>query len=247
MTPATLALIAVSVLGTSFLSGIFGMAGGLVLLGILLSLMDVAAAMVLFGTIQLASNGWRGWIWRGYVVWPIVGRYIIGSLAAFFIMRWIAFVPDRAMIYVGLGLTPFAVDRLPRSLNPDITRPAAPALCGALIMVFQLLAGAAGNILDIFFQRSTLDRKAIVATKAVTQVIAHLLRIAFFGAFISHFDAKIPPLAYGFLIALAICGTFLASFVLKRMSNERFRLWSRRLIQTVSLTYLMRGLWLLLA
>ncbi len=242
-----LALIAITVLGTSFLSGIFGMAGGLILLGVLLTMMDVASAMVLFGTIQLAANGWRAVLWRRNVVWPIVGRYIIGSLLAFGVMWVIGFVPKKAVIYIGLGLLPFAVDLLPRSLNPDITRRFAPYICGASIMVLQLLAGAAGNVLDIFFQRSPLDRHAIVATKAATQVVAHLLRIAFFGAFLSHFDAHIPPLVYAGLIALAFAGTSLAAIVLKRLSNENFRLWSRRLIQTVSLSYLIRGLWLSLA
>ena len=44
-----LAIVAVTVLVTSFISGIFGMAGGLILLGVLLLFMDVAPAMVLFG------------------------------------------------------------------------------------------------------------------------------------------------------------------------------------------------------
>jgi uncharacterized membrane protein YfcA len=247
MTPLSLGLLAIVVLGTSFLSGVFGMAGGLILLGVLLAMLDVAPAMVLFGTIQLSANGWRAVLWRRNVLWPIVWRYILGSLAAFIVMRLIAFVPNKAVIYVGLGLMPFAVDFLPKSLNPDITRPGAPYLCGAIIMVLQLLAGAAGNVLDVFFQRSMLDPKTIVATKAATQVVSHMLRIAFFGTFLTSFDAHISLWTYGALILLALTGTSLAASVLKRMSNEGFRLWSRRLIQTVSLTYLARGLWLLLA
>ena len=57
--PLALAVIAVTILATSFISGIFGMAGGLILLGVLLVFMDVAPAMVLFGAIQTAANGWR--------------------------------------------------------------------------------------------------------------------------------------------------------------------------------------------
>ena len=163
-----------TVLFTSFLSGIFGMAGGMILLGVLLALLDVAPAMVLFGVTQLASNGWRAWLWRASIRWPIVGGYAVGSVAMFALMKLIAFLPDKAVIFLGLGLMPFVVDRLPRALQPDITRRFAPAICGAVIMVLQLLAGAAGNVLDVFFQQSPLDRKTIVATKAATQVLAHL-------------------------------------------------------------------------
>ena len=66
LAPFALAVIGISILVTSFISGIFGMAGGLILLGVLLLFMDVAPAMVLFGTIQIAANGWRValWLWR---------------------------------------------------------------------------------------------------------------------------------------------------------------------------------------
>src|SRR5271167_3836084 len=54
---STLALIAVTVLVSSFLSGVFGMAGGMILLGVLLVYYDVTTAMVLFSIIQFAANG----------------------------------------------------------------------------------------------------------------------------------------------------------------------------------------------
>ena len=59
LAPYLLAVVAVAIVVTSFISGIFGMAGGMLLLGLLLLFMDVAPAMVLFGIIQLAANGWR--------------------------------------------------------------------------------------------------------------------------------------------------------------------------------------------
>src|SRR5690349_18686890 len=116
------AVLAGSVLATSFLSGIFGMAGGMILLGILLLALDVAPAMVLFGVTQAASNGWRTALWRRYVNWPIVGQYVVGSLLAFGLMKIIAFFPDKAMIYLGLGIMPFLADLLPHPLRMDITR-----------------------------------------------------------------------------------------------------------------------------
>ncbi len=185
-----LSLIAVTVLATSFVSGIFGMAGGLILLGVLLVFMDVAPAMVLFGVIQTASNGWRSALWLRHVNWGIVWRYLVGSTLMFLVLRLVAVLPSKATLYIGLGLIPFAADLLPRKLTPDITRPGAPYICGAFIIMLQLLAGAAGHILDIFFQKSQLDRKTIVGTKAVTQVSGHLYRILYFGSFEFAFDTE---------------------------------------------------------
>ena len=56
--PVLAALAAVAVV-TSFISGIFGMAGGMLLIGFLLVFLPVPVAMVFHGVIQIAANGWR--------------------------------------------------------------------------------------------------------------------------------------------------------------------------------------------
>lgn len=245
LAPAALAIIAGSILVTSFISGIFGMAGGLILLGILLVFLDVAPAMVLFGIIQTGANGWRALLWRREVLWSIVWRYLIGATIAFLAMRLVSYVPDKATVYIMLGLVVFAVDLLPKALTPDITRPGAPYVCGIIVMTLQLISGAAGHVLDLFYQLSKLDRRQVVATKAICQTAGHVFRIAYFGTFAAAWDTTIPWWAYGGAIILALAGTSLAARVLLAMSNEGFRRWSRAIVVAVSLLYLARGLWLL--
>jgi uncharacterized membrane protein YfcA len=242
---AAAGVIGVSILATSFISGVFGMAGGLILLGILLIFLDVAPAMVLFAIIQLGANGWRSALWWKLVDWSIVGRYLVGATAAFLIMRLVSFVPDKALVYLMLGSIVFLADLLPRSLTPDITRPGAPFVAGFFIMTLQLIAGAAGHILDLFFQKSALDRRAVVATKAVCQTFGHMFRIAFFGTLATAWDTSVPIWQYALAIGLALVGTSLAALVLHRMSNEDFRRWSRWIVVGISVVYLIRGAWLL--
>jgi len=247
LAPAALVVIALTTLAGSFISGLFGMAGGLILLGVLLVFMDVAPAMVLFGTIQMVSNGWRATLWLRYVEWSIVWRFLIGSTTMFLLMRSVAIVPSKAALYLMLGLLPFAAYLVPKRVSLDITKPGVPYFAGCLIIVLQLMAGAAGHILDVFFQKSHLDRKAIVATKAVTQVTGHIYRIIYFGSFAAAYDDSIPLWAYAAAIVLTITGTSLAAVVLGRMTNESFRSWSRVVTIGVSVTYLARGLWLVAA
>ena len=244
LAPAALAIVAVAVLASSFVSGIFGMAGGMILLGVLLVFMDVAPAMILMGVIQMVSNGWRAALWFRYVDWSIVWRFLVGSTLVFFLMRSMALLPSKATLYLTLGLLPFAADLVPKRLSLDITRPGVPYFAGALIIVLQLLAGAAGHILDVFFQKSRLDRKTIVATKAVTQVTSHVYRIIYFGSFAATFDDSIPLWAYAAAIALSVCGTSLAALVLMRMTDDGFRKWSRRVTIAVCVTFLVRWFWL---
>ena len=60
-------VILLSVLGTSILSGILGMAGGMILMAILVSTVSVAAAMMIHGAVQATANGSRAWFLRSHI------------------------------------------------------------------------------------------------------------------------------------------------------------------------------------
>src|ERR1700741_3486825 len=109
MTLISILVIAFTIVASSFVSGVFGMAGGMILLGVLLNYLDVAAGMIFFSIVQLFANGWRALHWRHYVLWPIFAWYVAGAAIAFTLMFAISFVPDKAIVYLTLGLMPFAV------------------------------------------------------------------------------------------------------------------------------------------
>ncbi len=92
---ATLVAVILAVLSTSFLSGIFGMLGGLILLGLLLMVLPVPAAMSLHAVTQMTSNGWRALLWYRLILWCVMPGYIFGSAVAFGIFTWISFQPRR--------------------------------------------------------------------------------------------------------------------------------------------------------
>jgi len=235
----SLALIGATIVFSSFVSGVFGMAGGMVLLGVLLVYFDVATGMVLFSLIQLASNGWRALTWRKYVIWPIFYHYVAGALIAFAVMRYVAFIPDKMMVYLALGLMPFAVEALPVSARPNIEWRGVPFVTGVLTTIIQFLAGVGGLFLDIFFQKSKLDRKTTNATKAITQAFSHVLRAAYFGSFTAFDHLTISIWAPA--MVLAIGGAALAPFVLERMTDHGFRQWTRVIIFAIAVVYLARA------
>jgi len=239
MTLAAYSLIGLTILVSSFVSGVFGMAGGMILLGVLLNYFDVASGMILFSIIQFFANGWRAYQWRQYVRWPIFFAYLAGAVISFFAMYSISFVPDKIMVYLSLGLMPFAIELLPRDMRPNIEWRGVPFITGILTTVIQVLAGVGGLFLDIFFQKSMLDRKTTNATKAVVQTLSHVVRATYFGS-LSGF-ATIPKWALAPSIALAIAATSLAPFVIERMTDHGYRQWTRVIIFAVSTVYLIRG------
>jgi uncharacterized membrane protein YfcA len=243
MTPSALALIGATIVLSSFVSGVFGMAGGMILLGVLLNYFDVATAMILFSIIQLFANGWRVVQWRRYVLWPIFGWYVVGAAIAFACMWAIALVPDKATVYLALGLMPFAVEALPAAMRPNIEWKGVPFVTGVAATVVQVLAGVGGLFLDIFFQKSMLDRKTTNATKAVAQTFSHVVRVVYFGSLSGVGD--LPLWETGPAILLAIAGTSLAPFIIERMTDHGFRQWSRAIIFAISTVYLVRAVWLI--
>jgi len=235
------AALTAAILATSFISGIFGMAGGMILMGILLALMPVAAAMVLHGVTQMASNGWRAWLWRAHIRWPIVASYAVGSILATLAFTAAQVVPSKPVVLIVIGLTPFVGLILPSRVVPDPTRRLQGVGCGAICTVLMLLAGVSGPIFDVFFVRSRLDRKEMIATKGAIQMFGHFLKVAYFGQFLSVGSADIAPAALVLALALPAIGTHLSRRVLDAMSDAQFRRWTRGLIVAVAAVYLVQG------
>ena len=83
---------------TSFISGILGMAGGMILMGILLATMSVGSAMIVHGVTQLASNGWRAILWRQFIDRRIVVGYLIGLALAVALFALVSLVLSRPWV-----------------------------------------------------------------------------------------------------------------------------------------------------
>jgi uncharacterized protein len=239
LTVPALAVIGTTIVFSSFLSAVFGMAGGMILLGVLLAYFDVAAGMILFSIIQFFVNGSRVIQWRDYVRWPIFYWYFVGAVVAFALMWTIAYVPDKATVYLLLGLMPFAIELLPAAMRPNIEWRGVPVITGFLTTIIQILAGVGGLMLDIFFQKSMLDRKTTNATKAVAQTFSHVIRWIYFGAIAGMGDLPlwtIPP-----AVLLGIGGAWTAPHVVERMTDHGFRQWTRAIIMVISVVYLARA------
>jgi len=244
-TAVLFAILAVSSLVTSFISGILGMAGGMILMGILLALLPLPAAMMLHGITQLASNGWRALLWRREVDWRVFRGYVIGALAAAALFTVVRLVVSKPVALIVLGLTPFVALALPERLHLNVERRGHATACGAICNVLNLMSGVSGPILDVFFVRSGMTRHAVVATKAMTQSFSHILKIIYFGAVVAAAGSGVDPWIAGMMVLLAFAGTSLSKRILEKMNDEAFRFWTRWTVMITGLFYLGSGIVLL--
>lgn len=244
MTALMAASLAVLMIGTAFLSGIFGMAGGMVLIGVLLFLLPLPVAMVLHAVTQMASNAWRAVLWYRHIQWRSAFFYIVGCALAVAAWSLTLYVPDKAVALLMLGLSPFVLRLVPQSVLPASLGPLQLVGGGIACMMLMLLTGVTGPLIDQLFLRSQLGRREIVATKASCQVFGHGFKLLYFGALIEQ-AGTVEPWVLALAVVSSMIGTTLGRTILEKLSDQQFRLWANRLITALASYYVGYGLVLL--
>jgi uncharacterized protein len=228
------------VLATSVLSGIFGMGGGLILMGALALVLPVGAAMVLHGTTQLVANGYRAYELRRHIRWAVLPPFALGAGVALGGFAAAGVAVDRGTLYVILGATPLLLMAAPRLPVLTIEHSSSACLCGLVVTAMQLLAGVAGPLLDLFFLRGRLDRFEVVATKAMTQTLGHAIKIVYFGALLRG-AGDLGWSTYAAVVVAAVVGTAAGTRLLAHLSDAHFRRYSARLVLVIALALLAQG------
>jgi uncharacterized membrane protein YfcA len=255
------------VLGTAMLSAVVGMAGGMVLLLVLVAYMPLAEAMVLHGGLQLVANGTRALISARFVRRDIVRRFALAALVTTASgVAIVLLVPaagqlalDARYVLIATGLVACSepllayLHRTRRALAlPSADTVRGGYVAGAINTALHLTSGATGPLLDVFFVRSALDRHENVATKAAVQSLGHALKILYFTT-LGMSAARFTPSAatasgaaasFAVLAIASVAGTWLGRRVLDRLSEADFRRATRGLIVAIGIVSLVRGAWL---
>jgi uncharacterized membrane protein YfcA len=245
MTPLMIAALGLLMVATAFLSGLFGMAGGLILIGVLLTILPLPSAMVLHAITQMASNGWRAFLWRAHIRWRPVTIYMIGCALALGAWSITRYVPDKPVALLLLGVTPFMARLTPKGIRPNPDSLWQGTFYGSICMGLMLMTGVSGPLMDTFFLGGNFGRREVVATKATCQVASHFVKLIYFGGIIDQ-AATLDPVLAGVAVAASMTGTTLARRILEAMTDTQFRTWAGRLITTVASYYIVYGSWLLL-
>jgi len=230
---------------TAAISSVLGMAGGIMLLAVMLLFLEPAVAIPIHALVQLTSNSSRSAIHAravrrdlllpfaalvlpaGYVTLPLAQhapaeglRLAIGLfvLVAVWRSRWLL-----------LGLDPERVALRPRF-----------ALLGAVTGALGPIIGATGPFIAPFFLGIGLTRFELIGTKAACQTLTHLAKLLLFGlAGFSFYDHL--PLMLG-MAASVVVGTVLGTRVLHHIDDARFVALYKIALTAVAIRLLWDGL-----
>lgn len=233
-----------TVLISSFISGILGMAGGMILIGVMSLTLPIASAMILHGFTQMGSNSFRAFLLRKHIRFEVLPAYLFGSALSLLVFTTFSFLPSKGVVLISVGLFPFLAILSPKSLEIDILKNRYGFMSGLIVTAAQILAGASGPLVDAFFINSQMNRHEIIATKAITQTVGHLAKLLYYGRLLYFSQSEnldIPLILIPASIGISFIGTRGGKVVLDRLSELQFQSWSRIAISIIGFAYILKG------
>ncbi len=231
---STQALIALTVctVATSIVSAIMGMAGGIMLLVIIASLIETTYVVPLYSSIQLISNTTRLLLFFKHIHWNIVGLYILGLIPGSLGGIYLVQILPKDLIKLLMGVFILLATYAPRSkteIRAGIGIFFGVGIIGGLLSV---LLGTPGPTLAPFFVRNDVIKEELIATKAVCQSLSHVLNILLYGFIgvnvLAHWNILIV------LGAAAILGTFMGKKILTKIPDRHFLIIFKALLTIIS-------------
>ena len=113
-------IIIISVLSCSIISGIFGMAGGMILIGVFSSMFPLSHAMIIHGFAQFIANLFRAFLSKKGIVFSFIPFFSIGVILGSLCLKFISYSPTKETLFLILGIVPLLFLLLPKSLNLHI-------------------------------------------------------------------------------------------------------------------------------
>lgn len=232
-------------LATAAVSAILGMAGGMLLLAVMLLYLDPAVAIPVHAIAQLASNTSRSLAhWRS-IRRDLVLPYLILLLPAGLLSVPLArhAPPDllRALIGVFVLVATWRREWLLLGFHPE-TIPLGPrfTLVGGLAGLLGPVVGATGPFIAPFFLGLGLGRFELISTTAACQATGHLAKIGLFGAGGFAFGRH-APLYLGMILAV-VAGTALGTRILAFIPEQRFASLFKAALTLLALRLIASGL-----
>lgn len=225
-------------------SAILGMAGGMMLLAVMLSFLSHAEAIPTHAAVQIASNGTRVLAFIRNVDRGAFGRYLLGVLpggSIGMLLLWLLGDPGESEPYlktlVGLYVLLATWVPLKRIGTTDTGGWWGFPLVGFVAGTAALTVGAIGPLIAPIFARRNFSKERLIATKAVCQLATHIMKIPAFLLLRDLDVDKLGLLALA-MIVMVIPGTLIGKRLLKGLAERHFKIAYRIALSVAGLKVL---------
>jgi uncharacterized membrane protein YfcA len=213
------------------------MAGGTILLAVLVSIAPPTLAIPTHGFAQSASNLGRVVSFWSHIKWRVALPFVLPVLPGTWLgLQLVDLLQGPAMsLLVGLAILSATLWSRYGSRQGSVQK-ARPwwvfTLIGAVSSVLGMIVGATGPLIAPFFLGPDFTKEEMVGTKAVCQMTVQLIKVPSFWAagWIGH--EHLPLLAV--LAFTALLGANLGKRFLGRFSDSQVKLWVTAALLLVS-------------
>lgn len=204
---------------TSTLTGIFGLGGGLLLLGFMPLFLPAAAVIPVHGVTQLASNSSRAWFGRDAIAWEIMLPYCLGGAvgAACFALVLNVISLDYLPLFIGGYIL---LSQWSNIFNRLVAKFESFVLLGFVQVGLSVLAGTIGPVHIVLLNKRYADKNTVVATAAALMTIKHGFKVIAFLAIGIKLWAYIDVMLA--LIIAAVIGSFIGTKLRGKLDDKRF-------------------------
>ena len=206
--------------GTSTLTAITGIGGGMMLIAIMPGFLPAAAIVPVHGIVQLFSNSSRAFFGLRFLRWEFVLAFTSGSIIGGLVAAGIT-------LEINLEYTPIVIATyiLFTVWGPklEFKKPIKGEflLIGAVQTGLSMMVGATGPLGQAALLRKGLQRDALVVTAALMMTFTHLIKIMLFAllgfSFISYWQIIV-----GMSVAV-VAGALLGTHIRYKIPEDVFR------------------------
>ena len=238
----SLLTVAIAAVGffTAALSGIAGLGGGTILIGVLYALgLTPTVAVPLLAAVQFVSNLSRTVAYFKHVEWRAAGWFALtGVPAPFLIAPFVASANVNVVVLMLAGL--ILVSLIPSRKETDPI-PATPAflLAGFLNGSIGMFVGATGLFVGRLFLRPEWSKEKVIGTLALCQTLGHLLKVLGYAS-VGFTISERPDLLWPLVVAV-IAGTAAGRTLNRHLDERRFHLLFNGILVTLSLKLIWDG------
>lgn len=213
-------LLILAAFGTSIITAIAGVGGGIILIAFMPGLLPVSAIIPVHAIVQLFSNGSRALFGWQHIHWGFTTAFIAGAIFG-------GLVAVGITLEINLDYTPLLIATyiLWSVWGPKLQFKGIPRgeffTIGFIQTGLSMIVGATGPLGQASLLAKGLQRDALVVTTAFMMIFTHLIKIILFGmlgfAFINYWK-----LILGMSVGV-IAGAFIGTHIRYKIPQTIFR------------------------
>lgn len=213
------AILFITSLLTSIISGVLGFGGGLLLLPVISLYLPPSIIIPIHGLTQLASNSSRVLFSFKNVRWQLLPPFLVGSFLGVFVFGFL--IASLPVAYIPLAIGGYILLNMWSSrFSIFLSRYENYYIIGFIQTGLGLLVGATGPLSLSILTKDLENKDEIIATSAIFMSISHLAKVPVFMLLGFSLLANIHIIFY--MVLGSIIGSLIGIKLRKKTNNEQW-------------------------